>query len=150
MPLTPPPRDEAGNVVAHDHDGILADDVIIRRVSERQVVKDANGNRRIASILYKASSGTSGMSINIEKLIAEAGKDPRQHVTTPRWTGSVYFTAGTLRALGFSVGFEPIDTPPEHADPYHGEVWGTFTDAQREGLKLGAQWYVAIEGVALA
>ncbi len=84
------------------------------------------------------------MSVDLEKLIIEAKRDPRMYVTTPRWTGSVRFEAGRLRDEGFMVGFDPL---PEN--PYHGEVWGKFTKAQQSCLQRLAVWFVPIPGVTL-
>ncbi len=48
MPLEPPPRDVRGEVIPHDHEGILPDDGIIRRISEQQLIRDdKTGGRRI-------------------------------------------------------------------------------------------------------
>lgn len=148
MPLTQPPRNAAGEVTPHDHDGIVADDVIVRRVSEYQLATDKDGKRRISSVLYKASTGTTGMSINIEKLIVEAGLDPKQYVSSPKWTGSVWFTAGALRGFGLMVGYDPVEDPKQ-PDPHHGEAWGVFNKGQVNSLKKAAQWYVEIADVSL-
>lgn len=145
MPIQPPPRDENDNVIPHDHAEISADDGVIRRVSERQVVTDKSGVKRISTIAFRPSNGVNaGMSVDLEQLIAEAGIDPRAFVTSPNWTGSVRFSAGAIRAEGFQVGFDPI---PEN--PYHGEVWGDFTKAKQKRLQEMAVWYVPLEGVQL-
>ena len=95
MPLQPPPRDAAGSVTPHDHEGIQANDGIIRRVSDQQIVTDAkSGGRRLSSMAFKASTGANaGMSVDLQKQIEEAGLDARTYVTTPRWTGSLRFEA---------------------------------------------------------
>ncbi len=145
MPLTLPPLDPNGQVLPHDHEGIGSDDGVIRRISEQQIVQDKSGNRRISSMAFKASGGdNSGMSVDLESLIVEAGKDPRLYVTTPRWTGSVRFTAGKLRAAKFLVGYDPS---PEN--PCHGEVWGAFGRLQQRQLRNLATWFVEIPGVAI-
>ncbi|MGH6849319.1 MAG: hypothetical protein ACREDD_02530 [Methylocella sp.] len=129
----------------HDHSGIASEDGVIRRVSEKQVAADSTGQLRVSSKAFKPSTGPNGgMSVDLEKLVIEANQDPRAYVTTPRWTGSVRFLAGALREEGFMVGFDPR---PEN--PYHGEVWGRFTMAQRRRLRELAVWFVAIPGVKL-
>jgi hypothetical protein len=145
MALQPPPRDPQGEVLPHDHIGIAPDDGVIRRIAENQLVADSTGQRRVSTKAFKPSTGPNGgMSIDLEKLIIEAKQDPRAYVTTPRWTGSVRFQAGTLREEEFMVGFDPL---PEN--PYHGEVWGKFTRAQQRRLQELAVWFVAIPGVKL-
>jgi hypothetical protein len=102
VPLESPPRDESGNVIPHDHAGIGPSDGVIRGISENQIITDKNGQRRISSKAFQGSSETnSGMSVDLECSIAEAGLDPKVYVTTPRWIGSVRFEAGVLRSEGF-------------------------------------------------
>lgn len=149
--LKPPPRNAQGQVTPHDHAEIGAADGVIRRISERQVVKDANGVRRVSSIAFNPSGGSlGGMSIDLEALIVRANLDPMMHVTTPQWTGSVRFVAGQLRDRGFQVGYDPIDEEDgSEANPFHGEVWGSGTRARRKELHAMAEWFVQIPGVEL-
>ena len=145
MPLQPPPRDEHGNVLPHDHEGISACDGVIRRISEKQLVDDGHGRLRPSSLCFKASSGLNGgMSVDLEASIIDAGLDPKNYVTTPRWTGSIRFVAGSLRAEGFLIGYDPY---PDN--PHHGEVWGDFSRNQQSKLMALSAWYVAIPGVVL-
>jgi hypothetical protein len=51
--IGPPPRDENGNVIPHDHPEIGKDDEVIRRISERQIILDKDGKQTISSIAYK-------------------------------------------------------------------------------------------------
>lgn len=143
MPLEPPPRDRAGKVVPHDHTGVGPSDGVIRRISENQLVTDKNGQRRISSKAFQASSGpNAGMSVDLECSIIGAGLDVATYVTTPRWIGSVRFEAGALRQEGYQVGFDPI---PEN--PHHGEVWGDFGRSRRRRLQQLCVWFVPIPGV---
>jgi hypothetical protein len=145
VPIQLPPRDEHDKVIQHDHAEIAANQGVIRRVSEKQIVTDKSGIRRISTIAFRPSTGQgAGMSVDLEALILEAGIDARKYVTSPIWTGSVRFTAGALRAEGFSVGYDPL---PDN--PYHGEVWGSFTRAQQRRLQKIAAWFVPIDGVEL-
>lgn len=147
MPLQPPPRDEQGDVVPHDNDGIAVSDGVIRRISDQQLVDDPKtGGRRISSIAYKASSGQNGgMSVDLQKLIEAAGYDPLAYVTSPRWMGSVRFEAGALRDEGFMIGSDPLPH-----NPYHGEVWGRFSKPQQRRLAEIAAWFVPIKGVVIS
>lgn len=145
MPLPPPPRNERGEVIPHDHAQIAADDGVIRRISQHQIVFDPKlGSQRVSSLAFKPSTG-GGMSVDLQRQIEEAGHDARVFVTSPRWMGSVRFTAGQLRDEGFSVGFDPI--PPDN--PFHGEVWGAFTRQQQGKLRVLCEWFVELEGVSL-
>ena len=90
------------------------------------------------------------MSVDIEALLLAAGLAPMTYVTTPVFTGSVSFSAGSIRALGLWIGYDPLD-----GNLYHGEVWGhprpnRFSTSQKAGLAAAAVWYVEVEGVEIA
>jgi hypothetical protein len=139
-------------VVPYDDLEIENHEKIIRRVSQDQhLVLDENRNvKRLSTKLFSASSGQyGGMSVDIEKLIISSGVDPKGFVTTPKYMGSVYFTAELARSLGLMIGYHPIP-----GNDYHGEVWngpngGRFTGSQQKGLLNGCAWYVQIGGVEL-
>ncbi len=145
MPL-PLPRDANGEVIPHDHEDISSEDGVIRRISEQLVIHDPKvGGLRISSAAFRASSGPNGgMSVDLEKLILEAGLDPRAYVNNPRWIGSVRFLAGSLRAEGFRVGYDPL---PDNR--FHGEVWGNFTGSKQRRLMKLCTWLVPIPDVVL-
>ncbi len=147
MELKPPPRDASDNVIPHDHEGIQPTDGIIRRIPEQLIVTDDKiGGRRISSMAFKCSSGPNGgMSVDLQQQIEDAGFDAKTYVTTPHWIGSVRFQAGQLRAEGFRVGFDPIDT-----NPYHGEVWGKFSKGKQNRLRQLCEWFVQIDGVSIS
>ena len=89
------------------------------------------------------------MSVDIEKLIRESGADPKEIVTTSKHTGSVAFTAESVRVIDLLVGTDPI---PEN--PFHGQVWPglgrrRFSSAQKSHLLRSASWYVQIPDVTL-
>jgi hypothetical protein len=144
--LAPPPRDTDGNVLPHDAADITSDDGLIRRISDRQIVTDAKGERRISSLAFKPSSRGRypGMSIDLERQIREDGIDPQKFVTTPVWTGSVHLVTGDVRNEGLQVGSHPV---PENS--YHGEIWGIQSKAQQHKLQSMASWFVPIPGVLL-
>ncbi len=150
--LTAPPLDPNGGVLPHDHQQIGSEDGVIRRISAQWVVPDKDGNPRLSSMAFKASSGPNGgMSVDLEALIIASGIDPKGFVTSPRWTGSVIFTAGSLRAEGFMVGYDPLEEEPpdQPANTFHGEVWGSFSKGKQRRLAEIAAWYVALPGVSL-
>jgi hypothetical protein len=143
--LSPPPHD-GGVVVPHDHLEILNGDDIIRRISKEQCINTPQGGRRVSSIAFQPSSGPQGgMSIDIKKSIEEAGLAAADFVTTPRWVGSAVFKADLPRSLSLMVGYEPIP-----GNPPHGELWGQFDRKISKALQRGSQWFVQIQGVALA
>ncbi len=141
MPLDPPPRDNTGEVLPHDHAGIGPADGVIRRISPQHMVDDPKSHgKRPSSMAFQPSAGErGGMSVDLQKLIEEAGLDPKQYVVSPPWIGAVRFAAGALRAEGLKVGYDPL---PEN--PYHGQVWGNFTQGLRKKLRGLAEWFVRI------
>ena len=145
----PPPRSQTGEVLPHDHDEILPDHGIIRRVSEKQVVKRADGRRTLSTLAFKPSTSGEypGLSVDIEDWIREANKEPKEFVTTPRWVGSVRFTAGALRHEECRVGWDPLEKEGSlPANPFHGEVWDIDREKQTRLQEIAA-WYVPIAGV---
>lgn len=145
----PPPRDVSGQVTPHDHDEILNEDGVLRRISDKQVVSRADGRRTLSSMAFKHSGGPNGgMSIDLESWIEGAGLDARQFVTTPRWAGSVRLVAGDLREANCQVGWDPLERTSEFPDnPYHGEVWGIADKEKQREVHQLAEWYVPMEGV---
>ena len=145
--LSPPPRNAAGQVEPHNHQEILPDDGVIRRVSLEFVVPDKDGMPRVSTMAFQPSSVAQGggLSVDLQREIEESGRDPLQFVTQPPWIGSVRFTAQQLRNEGLMVGYDPL--PPDN--PFHGEVWGAFSKGKKRKLLQIAQWFVAIPQVAL-
>ena len=144
----------------YDEPAIEGPDVIIRRVDrDHHVVTDkSTGELRIASKLFSPSSGPDdGMSVDIEKLIRQAGLDPQAFVKTSKYEGAVCFSAQAARNLGLKVGYDPIkDIPGLLDNPYHGEVWGPpdkpnkFTRVQKKALMLTSNWFVELPGVTIS
>lgn len=90
---------------------------------------------------FKPSTGErEGMSVGLQKLIEEAGLDPKAYILSPPWIGAVRFTAGGLRAEGLLVGYDP-----DADNPYHGQVWGTFSKQTQKRLAALAAEFVTIQ-----
>lgn len=155
MPLNPPLYDAHGKVVPHDHPGILADDWVIRRISQQWVITDVKipGGKRLSTQAFESSSAEQGggLSLDLEAQIQEAGTDVVTHVTTPRWIASVRLTVATLREMEYLVGFSPIMAAPGiEANPHHGEAWGSDTKGKRKKLLKASQWLVPIDGCQIS
>ena len=73
-----------------------------------------------------------------------ANVDPKAFVSRPPFIGSIWFLASYLRSKAFVVGYDPL---PDN--PYHGEVWGTFSKGRQRDMLATAQWFVQITGVDL-
>lgn len=149
---TQSPRNADGVVIPYNDPAILNEHWLIRRISELQVVEDEKtGGRQISSLAFNKSTGLNGgMSVDLQNEIEQAGKDARTYVTTPRWVGAIRFQAGPVRMEVFQVGADPIEAKDGvEANPYHGEVWGRFSKAQKRALRRISEWFVAIEGVSI-
>lgn len=144
MPLKQPLHNNDG-VIPHDHEGILPEDGMIRRISREHVIIDPKiQGERLSSAAFNPSSGLNGgMSIDLQKQIEEAELDARIFVTSQAWPGSILFKADQLRAEGFLVGYDPVT-----GNPYHGQVWGNFTRAKVKKLRCLCVWFVQIENVS--
>jgi hypothetical protein len=140
-------RNSEGWVESHDHPEIENDHGVIRRVSDYYVVDDPKvaGGKRISTGLMNASTtGSKGMSVDLQNRIESVGLDPYVFVTTPKWIGSVRFVAGGARELGFQVGLDPLDE-----NYHHGEVWGGFTRGKQKALLRKCEWFVQLKDVVL-
>ncbi len=144
--MKPPPLDLNGKTQPHDHGEILAEDFVIRRISEQQITTDsATGKRKVSSLAFKGSSDINGsMSVDIEKLIVAAGLRPEAYVTTPRWVGSIRIEVAPIRTKNCLVGFDPLPK-----NPYHGGIWGSFNRDTQNAIRQASNWLVEIKGVAL-
>jgi hypothetical protein len=145
----PPAQDANGKTLPHDHEAITDDDILIRRISDKQIADFPNGVRKVSSMAFKPSSGINeGMSVDIERFIREDEKDPRDWVTNPRWCGSLQLRVQPIRQAGFLIGYDPI--VPDN--PYHGQIWGQgkgFNKAQQNTLRAHSTWFVEIPGVSI-
>ncbi len=92
---------------------------------------------------FKPSSGLGeGMSVDLQMLIEEVGLDAKRYVISPPWIGAVRFTAGSLRNENLMVGYDPL---PVENRPYHGQVWGHFTQSMPRRLMGLAQMFVELK-----
>jgi hypothetical protein len=144
--MKPPPFDEAGRVVPHDHEEIGDDWIVIRRIYAGWLKESTDGLIGVSTASFTESSEPPrGMSIDILNLIDEAGIDASAHVTgLPNHPYAVSFRAGDLRAMGLKIGFDPLkERQPFPANPFHGEVWGIRNSrGAKNELRRIADWFV--------
>lgn len=140
-------------VAPHNDDDIRDEDVIIRRVNpDQHVIYDEISQvyRTSSKLFTPSSSQDGGMSVDLLRPIESDGRDAREFVTTPVFTGSVKFLASAARDSGLRLGKDPL---PDN--PYHGEVWGPegrpskFSKGEKRALERGSTWYVELPGVKI-
>jgi hypothetical protein len=118
----PPPRDQLGKIVPHDHADIL--DYVIRHTTPQDLCDD-DGGKRLSSGAFSESEG-GGMSVYIEEWMRVDGLDPLHYITDPTH-GAVRLKVGELRRQKLQVGWDPDD-----AHPHHGGVWGIRNGSKRK------------------
>jgi hypothetical protein len=144
---------------AHDNPAISNEEILIRRINPREhVVPDGNrGGFRISSKAFSSSSTSPyGMSVDVLGLMQQAGINPQEFVTTPKYSASVKFSVGAARTVGLWVGYDPLEeSDSTAANPYHAEVWSypdparPFKGSQQNALLRSSDWFVEIPGVSL-
>ena len=144
--MKPPPLDEGGRVVPHDHEEIGDDWIVVRRINTIWLKSATDGEIGLSTAAFTESSQPpKGMSVDILNLIEAAGVDAKAHVASlPNLPYSVRLRVGDLRSLGLKVGFHPLDEkPPFPANPFHGEVWGIGDSrGPKNALRRSAKWFV--------
>ena len=143
--LQPPPRDDFGRLILHDHVEILDDHRVVRGVSEYGVALNKIPPR-LKSSLYQTSTRDDlpGMSVDHEPTMLADRIDLWARYQSGNWIGSVSLNVGFLRGLGLLVGYHPI---PDN--PYHCEIWGNITGSLSSKIQNHATWLVPIEGIEL-
>ena len=146
-----PPRDANGKVLEHDHDDILDEDGIIRRIDpNNHVVADPKSETgyRISSLLLKQ---TGGVSVDLMRPMLEDNVDCEKFVTTPKYLGSIVLEAKALRSASFKIGYDPVpeNDPIDLENPYHGLLWGKVSSQKIKELIRNSSWLVPIDGVTL-
>lgn len=150
MVIDAPPYDSDGNVKQHNHKQILDSDQIIRRITHKWVKTDLDGNKYVMNYAYQPSSDPGGgMSVDHKRWIEDDGIKAEDFVTNDRWIGSILFVVGAVRNVGagYKVGYDPIYGDPAHNEPdnpYHCEVWGSFSKSEIKELKKLPLWFVQI------
>jgi hypothetical protein len=145
LSITPPPLDEVGRVIAHDHADILDDWMVVRRIRQDWLKDATDGFIGLSTAAFNESSEPPmGMSIDIVDLISANEILPHAFIISAQMPFAVVFQVGELRQLNLKVGFDPlVATSQFPANPFHGEVWGVLTRGIKNELRKIANWYVA-------
>ena len=146
-----------------DDPNIKPHDMLIRGIQCNQIATDSNGNRRISRMAFEQSSDENGgMSVEIESLIKQDGKNPQNHIKTyKKFLGAVYLNVEEVRNAEFEVGdrknrkvigFQVGRTPNSNSQ-YHGDVWGkgqiNYGKPGMKKLRSICEWCVPIPGVTI-
>ena len=144
------PRDDAGNVVPHDHPDLQGDNRVIRRISEQFIVPSATGGRRLSSAVFKNDARQGHLSLDSEKCILAIPEEPAAYVTTPVWVGALIISGTQFQAVQqpkkgdaiWQMGMVPVD-----GNDCHAGVWGKITAGNSNELQRRSDWLVPIPGV---
>jgi hypothetical protein len=120
----PPPRDQHGKIVPHNHPDILDEHHVIRHTTPQDLCPD-DGGKRLNSGAFSESEG-GGMSVYIQEWMKVDGLDPLHYISDPTY-GAVRLKVGDLRKQNLQVGWDPDD-----AHPHHGGVWGIGNGSKRK------------------
>ena len=142
-----------GDIAPHDHPEMAGDNSVIRRICADHVVPDENrGGSRLSSALFKNDPREgSYLSVDSVHCITEAGNNPAEFVTTPKWFAALIITIASLRASDkatkvgdrWKIGMVPLPN-----NDCHGAVWGKITKGQSNELQRKSDWLVPAPGVA--
>jgi hypothetical protein len=122
----PPPRDEDGKIIPHDHPEITDDDYVIRHiVPPFDLHPESEDVTRVASGAYSASDD-GGMSVDIQGWMHEDHLDDLFYLPDET-QGATRIRVGELRALGLKVGWDP-----DNGHAHHGAVWGIKTTHRKK------------------
>jgi len=119
----PPPRDQHGKIIPHDHPDILDDHHVIRHTTPQELCDDDGGKRLSSGAFSESEEG--GMSVDIEEWMKADGLDPLHYVADPH--GAVRLRVGDLRQQTLQVGWDPLP-----GNPHHGGVWGIGNGSKRK------------------
>jgi hypothetical protein len=127
----PPPRDQDGKIIPHDHPDILDDDYVLRHiVPPHDLHPDAAKNIvRVSSGAYSESSD-GGMSVDILRWMAEDGLD-ECHYLADENVGATKIRVSDLRAMSLNVGWDP-----DGGHDHHGAVWGVKQSHRRKIARI--------------
>ena len=103
-------------VRVYENDASIGDaERLFRRLPPTWVLWDEDGSPRISSAAFKDEE----LSINLESVMASAGRSPSDAVRDYAGYGLAAFTAGEARALNQKVARDP-----NTEEPAHGVVFG--------------------------
>ena len=107
---------------------------LFHRVHLNYIVPGQGGEARVSSGLFKKKTE---LSIVIEPVLAQAGRQPDECLSSYPLCKLVALTASVCRQNQQAVARDP--TPEE---PAHGVVFGKKTDAVARALSSAAEWVI--------
>jgi hypothetical protein len=114
-----------------------------RRILPWHFVADENqGGLRPSSAAFENDPDAKPMSVFVEDLVREAGKDERDVLAGHRDFALASLTAGFARQQKQGVALEPTDFPG------HAVVFGEKTKSVRRAFAKSAKWVVAPTGAS--
>jgi len=120
---------------AQDDPSIPDADRLFRRVRPNQLQPETDGSQRPSSAVFKNQE----LSVNIESLMAEQGRQPEETLTSFPDDFLTSIVARDVRAYGYPI---VKDTAPPN-DPAHGLVLGRKTSAFANAMVRTHQWIKA-------
>ncbi len=113
---------------------ILDDDRLFRRVPRRQLFTEPDGTQRPTSAAFK----TTELSVNIESLMIQQGRPPKDTLTNYPDEYLTAITAGHVRQHKHPIVKD--NAPPN--DPAHGLILGKKKESFANAMMRQHQWIV--------
>ena len=116
------------------------EDCLLRRINKLHVdlsrQQAGDGTWRFTSAMFKNSSQRDGdtrptMSVNIKRLIEDAGLDPKTFMISDPYVGVASFSAGNVRKMEMEAIHDPVSNNPHHG--------GVFSNRRSDGRLSRAQ-----------
>lgn len=115
------------------------DDMLWRRVPPQWIIFDKNLDcLRPSSAAFQDHPNGSAMSVGIESIARQHGREPTDVLAGHDGFALVGFGVGCVRSLGQVVRHVPLPGQPEH-----GEVEGKKTGSVKKRLSAASNWVVA-------
>lgn len=121
--------------VFEDDPSITDAERLLRRIARSWVSWEEDGTPRISSAAFKDDE----LSVNLESVMAQAGRAPEEAIRDYSGYGLAGFTAAQARALNQALARDPLPEEPAHGIVYGPKKRGGI--AQR--LRDAALWVKA-------
>ncbi len=147
--LSPPPRDQHGAVLPHDHNEIYDEDELVRHLTIHHLAPTKGGGKRVSSAFLSRSSQRAdpyeGYSVELLRLLIEDGIDLSGRYCRGGKIGGAAISAGCLRAESTPETVVKVGYAPEPENAYHCAAWGIDFDrpnARRYRVLQAMRWLV--------